>query len=79
MQGVELPPLQDFLPPLDSINLPPLNEFLQSVGLPTWEEMNLPPLSEFMKPVFDPQEVRRQQIHSPHLINRILMRNDAYR
>ncbi|KAF6260313.1 hypothetical protein COO60DRAFT_909405 [Scenedesmus sp. NREL 46B-D3] len=22
-QGVELPPLQDFLPPLDSINLPP--------------------------------------------------------
>jgi hypothetical protein len=56
---VELPPLQDFLPPLDSINLPPLNEFLQSVGLPTWEEMNLPPLSEFMKPVFDPQEVRR--------------------
>jgi hypothetical protein len=58
LQGVELPPLQDFLPPLDSINLPPLNEFLQSVGLPTWEEMNLPPLSEFMKPVFDPQEVR---------------------
>ncbi|WIA23915.1 hypothetical protein OEZ85_013560 [Tetradesmus obliquus] len=57
-QGVELPPLQDFLPPLDSINLPPLNEFLQSVGLPTWEEMNLPPLSEFMKPVFDPQEVK---------------------
>jgi hypothetical protein len=56
---VELPPLQDFLPPLDSINLPPLNEFLQSVGLPTWEEMNLPPLSEFMKPVFDPQEVRK--------------------
>lgn len=55
--GVQMPPLQDFLPPLDSINLPPLNEFLTSVGLPTWEEMNLPPLSEFMKPVFDPQQV----------------------
>lgn len=56
-QGVELPPLKDFLPPLDSINLPPLNEFLTSVGLPTWEQMNLPPLSEFMKPVFDPKAV----------------------
>jgi hypothetical protein len=53
--GVELPPLSEFLPPLDSINLPPLNEFLKKVGLPSWEEMNLPPLSEFMKPVFDPQ------------------------
>lgn len=52
---MELPPLSEFLPPLDSINLPPLNEFLKKVGLPSWEEMNLPPLSEFMKPVFDPQ------------------------
>jgi hypothetical protein len=56
--GIDLPPLAEFLPPLDAINLPPLNEFLTSVGLPTWEEMNLPPLSEFMKPVFDPQAVR---------------------
>ena len=50
--------LQEFLPPLESINLPPLNEFLKSVGLPNWEEMNLPPLSEFMKPVFDPEAVQ---------------------
>jgi len=56
--GVQLPPLKDFLPPLESINLPPLNDFLKSVGLPTWEEMNLPPLSEFMKPVFDPEAVQ---------------------
>lgn len=34
--GVDLPPLSEFLPPLDSINLPPLNEFLKSVGLPSW-------------------------------------------
>lgn len=56
--GVQLPPLKDFLPPLESINLPPLNDFLKSVGLPSWEEMNLPPLSEFMKPVFDPEAVQ---------------------
>lgn len=61
--GVELPPLSEFLPPLDSINLPPLNEFLKSVGLPSWEEMNLPPLSEFMKPVFDPQKVELPSIN----------------
>lgn len=54
----QLPPLKEFLPPLESINLPPLNEFLKSVGLPSWEEMNLPPLSEFMKPVFDPEAVQ---------------------
>ena len=56
--GVQLPPLKEFLPPLDSINLPPLNDFLKSVGLPTWQDMNLPPISEFMKPVFDPTAVQ---------------------
>eukprot|EP00775_Hariotina_reticulata_P009521 gene9521-9686_t len=62
--GVELPPLSEFLPPLDSINLPPLNEFLKKVGLPSWEEMNLPPLSEFMKPVFDPQPIELPSLNA---------------
>jgi hypothetical protein len=52
-QSLGLPPITDFLPPLESLNLPNIDEFLAKTGLPSWDQLGLPPLSELMKPIGD--------------------------
>lgn len=51
LPNLQMPPLEEFLPPLDQVNLPPLEEFLKKAGLPQWSELGLPPIQELLKPV----------------------------
>lgn len=54
---LDLPPITEFLPPLESTNLMPLNAFLNKTGLPSWDELGLPPISELMRPVGGPRPI----------------------
>lgn len=46
---IELPALKEFLPPMEDVDLPPLNDFMAKTGLPQWDELGLPPMDELLK------------------------------
>ena len=52
-QSLGLPAITEFLPPLETLNLPNIDDFLAKTGLPSWDQLGLPPLSELMKPIGD--------------------------
>lgn len=74
MPQLDLPPIAEFLPPIDSTNLMPLDVFLNKTGLPSWDELGLPPLSALMRPVGTPQSIFS---HMPSRAEIAQMANDT--
>jgi hypothetical protein len=56
LSKLDLPPIQEFLPPPDK-TIMPVNDMLTKAGLPTWEELGLPSIYEFMRPVGSPRNI----------------------
>ncbi|GBF90399.1 hypothetical protein Rsub_02505 [Raphidocelis subcapitata] len=47
--ALRMPPLKEFLPPMDDVSLPPLEDFTAKLGLPQWSELGLPPIEKLLE------------------------------